>query len=400
MWSLTLWPTAPGCSSQWAHDRRVPSGQEKPSGTPTLFVEQPTRPIAALDWPVLAAQASASTALLTGRRGEPSPGGFQDNRENSARAERCRVFLEVEAASAAPNFNTCGRASERLPRNPGRYVMSPHPSLLRLLTIVLLIGSGSALRAQCVNRTEARSRFAAATPPALGNSVSYTLGNRYFSDADFDFGGYACTNQSQSPAVSYSENTTLSLFGSQFSYGCRSLASAAGWAFILVDLTTPTGSTTLASSVGASGIAAILPAVTPRSEAFTAGTMQIGLARLTIRPTVTFRADPATRFEAVGRSRSANLNIAIGIESTLAYSQRVFFFGAPVDATLSGKAQDIFVSGFTNATSSSTAAAVRGNYTLRDDGSNLSFRVTWASGLALSNINWSRPSGWLPGVNF
>ncbi|HVR76454.1 MAG TPA: hypothetical protein VMT52_19145 [Planctomycetota bacterium] len=273
------------------------------------------------------------------------------------------------------------------------------PRIVPLLTFLVAAAAAAPAPAQCVNRTALRTRFAEAPAPALGGSVAYTRGNRYFADADFDFGGFACPNQNSSPAVSYSENTSLNLFGSPFSYGYRSLASAGGWAFILVDLTTPTGSFTLGSSVGASGIAAILPAIAPRSETFTAGTLQIGFSTLTIRPRVTFTVDPTTSFQAVGRSRSANLVITTGLETALAYSQRVFLFGLPVDATLSGKAQDVFVNGFTSATSSATAAAVRGSYTLRDDGSNLSFRVTFA-GLNLININWSRPSGSLPSVTF
>jgi hypothetical protein len=278
--------------------------------------------------------------------------------------------------------------------------MSPRLSLVALLAVFLAAGAAPAVHGQCVNRSALRTRFAEAPAPALGPNVAYALGsNRYFADADFDFGGYACTNQNQSPAVSYSENTSFNLFGYRCSYGMRSLASAGGWAFIMVDLSTPTSSMTLASSVGASGIAAILPAVNPRTETFTVGTMQVGFATLTIRPAVTFRVDPATRFEAVGRSRSANLVIATGVETTFAYSQRVFSFGLPVEATLSGKAQDVFVNGFTQASNSATSAAVRGNYSLRDDGSNLAFRVTFAA-LPITNINWSRPSGSLPGVAF
>lgn len=267
------------------------------------------------------------------------------------------------------------------------------------VTVLALLSASSGLQAQCVNRTDLRTRVAQAPAPALGTAVAYSLGSSYLADADFSFGGYACTAQDRSPAVSYSENTSFDLFGTRSSYGVRSLASAGGWAFVLVDVTTPTASNTLAGSIGASGIAAILPAVNPYSETINVGTTQVGFLTLQVRPRVTYAADPTSNFQAVGRSRSANLTFQIGIETTLAYSQRGFTFFVPVEANLSGKVQDVFVSGFSNAMNSATAATVRGNYALRDDGSNLNWRVTFA-GVPISTVNWSRPSGSLQSVSW
>jgi hypothetical protein len=153
--------------------------------------------------------------------------------------------------------------------------------------------------------------------------------------------GHSCALNS-GPYTSFTESSSFDLFGSPYSYDHMSFSSGSGYAYVWLYLRTPTTSTTLGISYGGKGFAAILPTIAPKTDSFYAGRLYVSAVYFTIQPTVRFALDPMTSHRATQYSGSANLEVKEGVETTLAYSQRVISFFLPWDLNLSGKVQGHF----------------------------------------------------------
>jgi hypothetical protein len=268
---------------------------------------------------------------------------------------------------------------------------------IRLLALVLTLAVGRAALPQCLDRQASRFVAAVAPTPALGGSVSYAVGNRCTAQANFSMAGHSCALNS-GPYTSFTESSSFDLFGSPYSYDHMSFSSGSGYAYVWLYLRTPTTSTTLGISYGGKGFAAILPTIAPKTDSFYAGRLYVSAVYFTIQPTVRFALDPMTSHRATQYSGSANLEVKEGVETTLAYSQRVISFFLPWDLNLSGKVQDIFVNGWSTATSSNYSTAVRGNFSFRDDGANLSLQGT-LGGAPFYSVSWTKIPTSVPTVN-